>query len=158
VEWIWLAPPRIQSLASAPMNQRQRKKLSRQLFTAILAGDTARVKAALRAGADPEQGDSEGTTPLYVASVNGEAEVARLLLAAGASPDAESSGLGSDGTPLCAAACWGHAETVRELLAHGADPNLHEDHGAGRSPLHWANIGPHPETAELLKKAGATDT
>ncbi|WP_327398083.1 ankyrin repeat domain-containing protein [Streptomyces phaeochromogenes] len=140
------------------MNQRQRKKLSRQLFAAILAGDTARVQAALRAGADPDRGDSEGTTPLYVASVNGEAAIARLLLVAGASPDAESSGVGSDGTPLCAASCWGHTETVRELLAHGADPNLHEDHGTGRSPLHWANIGPHPETAELLRKAGAADT
>ncbi|QQM38583.1 ankyrin repeat domain-containing protein [Streptomyces liliifuscus] len=140
------------------MNQRQRKKLSRQLFAAILAGDTARVKAALRAGADPERGDSEGTTPLYVASVNGEAEIARLLLLAGASPDVESSGLGSDGTPLCAAACWGHTETVRELLAHGADPNLHEDHGTGRSPLHWATIGPHPETADLLRTAGAAAT
>ncbi|WP_326726819.1 ankyrin repeat domain-containing protein [Streptomyces phaeochromogenes] len=140
------------------MNQRQRKKLSRQLFAAILAGDTARVQAALRSGADPDRGDSEGTTPLYVASVNGEAAIARLLLVAGASPDAESSGVGSDGTPLCAASCWGHTETVRELLAHGADPNLHEDHGTGRSPLHWANIGPHPETAELLRKAGAADT
>ncbi|MEV2191902.1 ankyrin repeat domain-containing protein [Streptomyces phaeochromogenes] len=140
------------------MNQRQRKKLSRQLFSSILAGDTTRVKASLRAGANPEQADSDGTTPLYVASVNGEAQIARLLLTAGASPDAESSGLGSDGTPLCAAACWGHTETVRELLAHGADPNLHEDHGTGRSPLRWANIGPHRETADLLRSAGAADT
>ncbi|MFE0375251.1 ankyrin repeat domain-containing protein [Streptomyces inhibens] len=140
------------------MNQRRRKKLTRHLFEAILLGDTARVKALLRAGADPERADSEGTTPLYEASVNGEAAIARLLLVAGASPDTESSGLGSEGTPLCAAACWGHTETVRELLAHGADPNLHEDHGTGRSPLDWANDGPHPETAALLITAGATPT
>nr|WTB29165.1 ankyrin repeat domain-containing protein [Streptomyces sp. NBC_00830] len=138
------------------MNQRQRKKLSRHLFVAALMGDTTRVKALLRAGADPEQADSEGTTPLYVASVNGEAEIARLLLAAGAPPNAKSSGLGSEGTPLCAAACWGHTETVRELLAHGADPNLHEDHGTGWSPLKWAIHGPHPETADLLITAGTT--
>lgn len=62
------------------MNQRQRKKLSRRLFNAIPLGDTAVVKAVLRAGADPEQADGEGTTPLYAASVNGEAEIARLLL------------------------------------------------------------------------------
>ncbi|MEE1772605.1 ankyrin repeat domain-containing protein [Streptomyces sp. JV185] len=138
------------------MNQRQRKKLSRHLFETIPTGDTARVKALLRAGADPERRDSEGVTPLYEASVNGKAEIARLLLAAGASPNTESSGLGSDGTPLCAAACWGHTETVRELLAHGADPNLREDHGTGRSPMDWANEGPHPETADLLTTAGAT--
>ncbi|MFG2196751.1 ankyrin repeat domain-containing protein [Streptomyces sp. NPDC048639] len=138
------------------MNQRQQKKLSRRLFEAIPVGDAAVVKVVLRAGGDPERADSEGTTPLYSASVNGEAEIARLLLAAGASPDAESSGLGAEGTPLCAAACWGHTETVRELLAHGADPNVREDHGAGWSPLDWANNGPHPETAALLTTAGAT--
>ncbi|WP_406376499.1 ankyrin repeat domain-containing protein [Streptomyces sp. NBC_00647] len=138
------------------MNQRKRKGLSRHLVEAILEGDAARVKAVLRAGADPERGDSEGTTPLYMASVNGEAEIARLLLAAGISPNTESRGLGSEGTPLCAAACWGHTETVRELLAHGADPNLREDHGTGWSPLDWAKNGPHPETADLLTAAGAT--
>jgi ankyrin repeat protein len=138
------------------MNQRQQKKLPHHLFEAIPVGDTARVKAVLRAGADPERAGSEGITPLYEASVNGEAEIARLLLAAGASPDTESSGLGADGTPLCAAACWGHIATVRELLAHGADPNLREDHGTGWSPLDWALNGPHPETAGLLTIAGAT--
>ncbi|MGW9395567.1 ankyrin repeat domain-containing protein [Streptomyces sp. DSM 116494] len=140
------------------MNRRQQKKLSRRLFDAALVGDIAGVKAALRAGADPERRDGEGATPLYAACVNGDAEIARLLLTAGASPDTESGGLGSDGTPLCAAACWGHAETVRALLAHGADPNLREDHGTGRSPLDWANGGPHPETAGLLIAAGATSS
>ncbi|MET7494955.1 ankyrin repeat domain-containing protein [Streptomyces sp900116325] len=138
------------------MNRRQRKKLSRHLFVAVLMGETARVKTLLQAGADPELVDSEGTTPLYVASVNGEAEIVRLLLAAGASPDTESNGLGSEGTPLCAAACWGHTEAVRELLTHGANPNMHEDHGTGRSPLAWAIDGPHPETIALLTAAGAT--
>jgi ankyrin repeat protein len=138
------------------MNQRKRKKLSRHLFAATVTGDATRVKMALRAGADPEQKDGEGTTPLYAASVNGEAEIARLLLAAGACPDTESGGPGSEGTPLCAAACWGHTETVRELLEHGADPSLREDHGTGRSPLEWANSGPHAETAELLTAARGT--
>ncbi|MFE7607467.1 ankyrin repeat domain-containing protein [Streptomyces celluloflavus] len=139
------------------MNQRQRKKLSRHLFDATLMGDTARVKMVLRAGIDPDKPYSDGTTPLYLASVTGEADIARLLLKAGASPDTESSGgMGSEGTPLCAAACWGHTATVRELLAHGADPNVREDHGTGRSPLDWANEGPHLETVELLTAAGAT--
>ncbi|MFD6321408.1 ankyrin repeat domain-containing protein [Streptomyces sp. NPDC058442] len=137
------------------MKRRRQKKLSRQLIEATVTADTARVRALLRAGADPERGDSDGTTPLYLASVQGEAEVARLLLEAGACPDTESRGVGSEGTPLCAAACWGHTETVRELLAHGADPNLREDRGTGCSPLDWANNGPHPETAALLVTAGA---
>ncbi|UNO41641.1 ankyrin repeat domain-containing protein [Streptomyces sp. MST-110588] len=139
------------------MNQRQHKKLSRRLFVAILSGDTATVKAVLRAGIAADQPDGDGTTPLYLASVNGEADIVRLLLKAGACPDTESGGgPGAEGTALCAAACWGHTETVRELLAYGADPNRREDHGTGRSPLDWANAGPHPETAGLLTAAGAT--
>lgn len=137
------------------MKQRQQKKLSHRLFEAILSGDSRRAKTLLRSGASPERRNTDGTTPLYLASVQGEAEVARLLMAAGASPDAESCGPGSEGTPLCAAACWGHTATVRELLAHGADPNLREDHGAGWSPLDWADHGPHPDIVELLRAAGA---
>ncbi|MFB7031303.1 MULTISPECIES: ankyrin repeat domain-containing protein [unclassified Streptomyces] len=137
------------------MKQRKQKKLSHRLFAAILTGDALRTKALLRSGASPEIRDTDGTTPLYLASVQGEAEMARLLMEAGASPDTESSGPGSEGTPLCAAACWGHTETIRQLLAHGADPHLREDRGAGRSPLDWADNGPHPDAAELLRAAGA---
>jgi ankyrin repeat protein len=134
-----------------------RKKLSRQLFEAVLAGDAPRAQALLRRGASPEGRNGEGATPLYLASVQGEAEVARVLMEAGASPDTESRGLGSEGTPLCAAACWGHTTTIRQLLAHGADPHLREDHGTGRSPLEWADHGPHPEAAGILRAAGARE-
>ncbi|MGW4732921.1 hypothetical protein ACWEQC_27710 [Streptomyces shenzhenensis] len=82
------------------MKQRQQKKLSHRLFEAILSGDAKRAKTVLRGGASPERRDTDGTTPLYLASVLGEAEVARLLMEAGASPDTESSGPGSEGTPL----------------------------------------------------------
>jgi ankyrin repeat protein len=140
------------------MKQRHQKKLSRRLFEAVLAGDARTTKALLRSGACPERTNSDGTTPLYLASVQGETEIARLLMEAGASPDAESAGPGSEGTPLCAAVCWGHTETVQQLLAHGADPNLREDHGTGRTPLEWAGAGPHPATAEVLRAAGAQPT
>ncbi|MFG3295230.1 ankyrin repeat domain-containing protein [Streptomyces sp. NPDC048179] len=138
------------------MKQRRQKKLSRSLFEAVQAGDARTVKALLHSGACPERGNGDGTTPLYLASVQGEAEIARLLLEAGASPDTESAGPGSEGTPLCAASCWGHTETVRQLLAYGADPNLREDHGTGRTPLEWADGGPHPATAAILRVTGAS--
>ncbi|MFJ9896051.1 ankyrin repeat domain-containing protein [Streptomyces sp. NPDC091280] len=137
------------------MKRRRQKKLSRHLFGAIAVHDTGSVRAALLAGADPARADGEGTTPLYAASVNGQAAIVRLLLEAGAPPGTESRGLGAEGLPLCAAACWGHTETVRELLAHGADPDVREDHGTGLSPLEWANRGPHPETAALLGAAAS---
>ncbi|MGX1273012.1 ankyrin repeat domain-containing protein [Streptomyces phaeoluteigriseus] len=137
------------------MNRRRRKKLATRLVTAVLLGEGARVDALLRAGADPATADRDGATALYLASVQGHSGIARRLLEAGAPPDAESAGAGSEGTPLCAAACWGHTETVRTLLAHGADPGLREDRGTGWTPLEWARRGPHAETIAVLRAAGA---
>ncbi|MFD5653951.1 ankyrin repeat domain-containing protein [Streptomyces sp. NPDC127039] len=136
------------------MNRRKHKKLSRRLVDAALVGEPARVRAVLRAGVPAETADPAGSTPLYLASVNGDTDIVRVLLAAGARPDTES-GIGSEGTPLCGAACWGHTETVRALLEYGADPNLREDHGTGWAPLDWASNGPHQETVDLLVAAGA---
>lgn len=137
------------------MNRRRQKKLTKRLVDAARFEDGKDVDRLLRAGADPAAADAEGTTALYAACVQGEADTARRLLEAGAPPDAESAGLGAEGTPLCAAACWGYVETVRVLLAHGADPNLREDHGTGMTPLQWAAAGPHPETIDVLREAGA---
>ncbi|MDQ0584099.1 ankyrin repeat domain-containing protein [Streptomyces rishiriensis] len=137
------------------MNRRRQKKLTKRLLSAVMFDGGTRVDLLLRAGADPAAADADGTTPLYVACVQGAADNARRLLAAGAPPDAESAGSGAEGTPLCAAACWGHLDAVRALLAHGADPNLREDHGTGLTPLEWAAAGPHPETMAALRAAGA---
>ncbi|MEV1065045.1 ankyrin repeat domain-containing protein [Streptomyces sp. NPDC050263] len=137
------------------MNRRRQKKLTKRLVAAAMCEEGQQVALLLRAGADPAAADVDGETPLYAACVQGDADTARVLLEAGAPPDAESAGLGSEGTPLCAAACWGHIETVRTLLAHGADPNLREDHGTGLTPLEWATAGPHPETVSVLRAAGA---
>ncbi|MEV0259094.1 ankyrin repeat domain-containing protein [Streptomyces sp. NPDC050732] len=142
------------------MKRRRQKKLTRELVFAASLGATAKVRSLLRAGADPELPDADGTTPLNAASVHGAAGTVRVLLRAGARPDTESRGL-TDGTPLCGAAAWGHVDTVRELLAHGADPNLREDDGTGSAPLRWARqgaSGPHPETVAALLAAGATET
>ncbi|MER6562886.1 ankyrin repeat domain-containing protein [Streptomyces sp. NPDC001027] len=137
------------------MNRRRQKKLTKRLVRAARFEDGRNVDRLLEAGADPAAADAEGTTPLYAACVQGQADAARRLLEAGAPPDAESAGLGAEGTPLCAAACWGHVDTVRVLLAHGADPDLREDHGTGLTPLQWATAGPHPETIAVLREAGA---
>jgi ankyrin repeat protein len=136
------------------VNRRQRKNLTNRLMAAVRSEDTVTASVLLGTGADPNAADRDGTTPLYLASVHGAAEVVRLLLAAGATPDTES-GRGEEGTPLCAAAAWGHTTVVQALLAHGADPNLREDQGAGMSPLEWALRGGHSLSAELLLAGGA---
>jgi ankyrin repeat protein len=136
---------------------RRRKKFTKRLMEAVRREDAAAVSALLRAGVDPNAADRDRTTPLYQASVDGAAELVRLLLAAGAAPDTESGG-GQEGTPLCAAAAWGHSAVVHILLAHGAAPNLREDRGTGYSPLDWALRGDHPQAVDLLMAAGAQPT
>ncbi|SCL21033.1 Ankyrin repeat-containing protein [Micromonospora pallida] len=137
------------------MNVRQRKKLTSRLMAALLRDDLPAALTFVRAGADPNAAGRDGTTPLYLASVQNVPVVVRILLTAGADPNVES-GHGDEGTPLTGAAAWGHVDVVRELLAHGADPNLREDHGSGLSPLDWAVRGGHSETEALLVAAGAT--
>jgi ankyrin repeat protein len=137
------------------MNRRRRKKLQRCLVTAVGWGDATQVVKLLRAGADPNLPDPDGTRPLYRASVQGRAGNVRALVAGGADPNLES-GTGQEGLPLCGAACWGHIAAVRELLAAGADPNLREDDGQGRTAIEWATAGDRRRTLEVLLAAAET--
>lgn len=135
------------------MNARKRKKTQKRLMSAVVWGTSVQVARLLRGGADPNRPDRDGSTPLYRASVQGNAEIVRVLLAAGARPDVES-GAGDEGLPLCAAAVWGHDATVRQLLAAGADPGLREDHGTGPTAAEWAHRAGRRTTYELLTTAG----
>ena len=113
-------------------------------------GTARRVAELVRAGADPNLPDREGSTALYRASVQDMAGNIRVLTAAGADPHLES-GTGDEGLPLCGAACWGHDAAVRELLAAGADPQRREDGGRGRSAMEWAEAGGYGEVIEVMR-------
>ncbi|MFE6519294.1 ankyrin repeat domain-containing protein, partial [Streptomyces sp. NPDC057748] len=93
------------------------------------------LQRLLAQGADPDTRDPDGATPLYLAAVQGENHCAELLLAAGASPNAESRGWRS-GLPLAAATAKANLPLVELLLCHGADPHLRES--GGGSALDWA--------------------
>jgi ankyrin repeat protein len=67
-------------------------------------------------------------TPLHSAASARHVDVARMLLASGADPNARQSG---GWTPLHAAARNGSLELVDLLLEHGADPSTTNDDGAG---------------------------
>ena len=133
-------------------------RLIDQLTSAVFGSRVGRVASLLRRGAPVNGTDKNGTTPLYKAAVQGEAEIVRVLLEAGADPNLESGGE-SEGTPLCAAAAWGRAEIVRLLIQHGADPNAVEsENGGPMTALAWAERAGHAEVVKLLVEAGAHPT
>ncbi|XP_055620116.1 protein phosphatase 1 regulatory subunit 16A isoform X3 [Toxorhynchites rutilus septentrionalis] len=71
-------------------------------------------------GGDLEVPDSQGATPLHIASANGYTRAVEFLLEQHVSTDAVDHDLW---TPVHAAACWGHLEVLEMLAQSGADLN-----------------------------------
>jgi len=100
-----------------------------------LAPDAVQITdVLLDRGADVNQGNDRGWTPLHQAGYANQPDLAKRLLAAGADPTRE--GHGEGGTPLAAALFWGHRE-VGEVLAEAAiaPRNLRIAAGLGRRDL-----------------------
>jgi ankyrin repeat protein len=93
----------------------------------------------------------DGTTALHWAGQNGDAELAQLLLYAGANVRAATRIGGY--TPLFMAAKRGSPETVDVLLKGGADPNLKAIDGL--TPLMLAAMSGSRDTVRLLIEKGA---
>ena len=90
----------------------------------------ALLDALLAAGADADDGNDRGATPLHQAGYANLPRVAGRLVAAGASIDAEAHGSG--GTPLVMALFWGHREAADVLRGYGIVPdNLRTAAGVG---------------------------
>jgi ankyrin repeat protein len=85
------------------------------LHDAAMAGEAELAAVLIRSGADPDAKETEGHTPLYRASMG---EVARVLLAAGATVDVTSGP--TRGTALHQASRRGYVSVVQALLDHGA--------------------------------------
>ena len=99
---------------------------------------------------NPNEADKFGNTVLRYAALKGHAEIAKMLLSAGANPNAAN----NDGiTALLSAASKGHAEVAKVLLSAGANPNAATDDGW--TALHWAAGFGHAEIAKMLLSAGA---
>jgi uncharacterized protein len=126
-------------------------------FSAAESGDIASLRDQLTSGADPNEPDMFGFTPLQRAVQFDRAEMALLLLNAGADVNVATKpnkrGIVAGQTSLMTAAGSGLADMVGLLLDHGADPNLrYED---GYNALLLAAYGEHTYAARLLITAGA---
>ncbi len=107
-----------------------------RLIEHCFAGELGPVRLYIRSGGDVScnQPMVDRNTPLIAAAAGGQAEVARLLVEAGAELEFEEEETGM--TALCVAAREGHLETLKVLLDAGAD-KLHSDL-ASAAPLHAA--------------------
>ena len=95
---------------------------------AAMRHDTAAVRALVRQGDDVNAAQGDGMTALHWAATHGDAELAEVLLYAGANVRATSR-LGRY-TPLHVASESGAAAVVRLLLARGADATAATSTGA----------------------------
>ncbi len=89
-----------------------------------------------------------GWTPLHYAATNGHLAVMELLFANNAYIDAESP---NGTTPLMMAAQYGSTAAVKRLLDEGADPALKNQ--LGLTAIDFAHRASRPDAAELIAAA-----
>jgi ankyrin repeat protein len=99
---------------------------------------------------DVDLSNERGKTALMAAASQGDTELVRVLLNAGADVNARNQ---TDGTPLIYAAAAGADETVRLLLANGA--HLNHQSVNGWSAVMIAAAKGHAALVELLGRRGA---
>ena len=108
------------------------------LHDAAWAGDVARIRRLLAAGAHVNGLDRDRKTPLHLAAADGHVEAIDALIEAGANVNARDDSEYGDGvTPLHVAVAHDHAGAITALIAAGADVNS-EDRPFGVAPLHVA--------------------
>ncbi|QKK06096.1 MAG: ankyrin repeat domain-containing protein [Pseudomonadota bacterium] len=145
------------------------------LHSAVVKGDAVAVKFLLGKGADvakKRRGDDgrgpyraqtqgyeqfisseAGGTPLFYAALAGRKEIAEMLLAKGAKPDAQST---SGATPLHAAAQRNDVEMLKILCEGKSKPRIDGTDGTGNTALHYAVAGDRKKAAEYLLQQGAS--
>lgn len=118
---------------------------------AAMEGDRENVRSLLQQAADVNAAQGDGMTALHWAAVKGDAELAQMLIYAGANVRATTRVAGM--TPLFLASQRGHAEVLKALLKAGADPKTGT--ATGTTPLMVAAASGDVDTVASLLDAGA---
>ena len=121
------------------------------LADAAMKGDAVAVRALLATGADVNAARGDGMTALHWAAETGNAEIAEILVSAGAILEVTTR-LGAY-TPLHVAGRKGSAGVIRVLLDAGANPRTVA--ATGSTPLHLVSGAGSAEGAKHLLDAGA---
>jgi len=114
-------------------------------------GDKAAVRALLKSAADVNAAQGDGMTALHWAAMNGDAELAQMLVFAGANVRATTR-LGTY-TPLFLASQQGHGPVIEALLKAGSDVKAGTPNGT--SPLMVAAAAGKVGAVKALVDAGA---
>jgi ankyrin repeat protein len=120
------------------------------LVDVIKSGDRATALAMLQKGADVNEPEANGTTPLHYAVYNEDADLVERLIKAGAKVSVVND-FGS--TPMAEAAAVGNAAIIKMLLKAGADVNSRNREGQ-TALMAVARTG-SVDAARLLLEAGA---
>jgi len=129
---------------------KQAKSAAENIFELVQKGDVDLLDRAV--GVDPtavKKKDDNGNTPLHIASLIGNAEVARILVVAGADINVKN----KIGVAPIHLASESSPELVKFLLNNQADINLKDDEGD--TPLHWAYKSGNTEIVSQLISLGA---
>ena len=118
---------------------------------AAMQGDRAAVKTLLQQGGDVNAAQGDGMTALHWAAMKNDAELAQMLVYAGANVKATTR-LGAN-TPLVIAARNGNAPVVQVLLKAGADAKAATS--TGTTPLMLAAASGNAEAVTALLAAGS---
>ena len=114
----------------------------------MLAALKGQLELATKLVAKGADVNKTGWTPLHYAASNGHVDVIKLLIENHAYIDAESP---NGSTPLMMASMYGNAQSVKLLLEEGADSLLKNQ--IGLTALQFAQRANRPDSAELLTKA-----
>ncbi len=123
------------------------------LMKAVKNNDIAGVKKLIQQGAEINELDSGGDSPMIMAAYLGHTEILRLLLAAGADVTAVDPGMKA--TALHAAAYAGRTECARLLIEFKIDIDKQGPYN-GYTALHDAIWQNHFETAQVIIAGGAS--
>jgi ankyrin repeat protein len=107
--------------AGSDLNVLEPSRASTPLITAAALGKTEAAKLLIKAGADLNYQNVDGSTALQTAAVFNKPDIAKLLIDAGADLNRQNN---EGATALHTAAFLGRVEIVEALLAKGADKTI----------------------------------
>ncbi|MHC4176481.1 MAG: ankyrin repeat domain-containing protein [Planctomycetota bacterium] len=157
-----LLPPAALEIAQQPTTEPPQPPIM-DIWTAASQGNLEALRRYLAAGADVDATfiapgiPASGATPLHLAVLADQGEIAEFLIGNGASLNAKAKDE-NGGTPLHWAAGLGRVEMARRLIEAGADVNAKDN--SGFTPVDASNYDPQSEKkaklqiAELLREKG----